>query len=590
MFAAGGVCNVLYIALMKYFQYIHNKLKSFFGGNKSSMKPNLDAVFGEKKVPTADPDRGTVFWTSTGNERTRQRIIYLSLIGVLVTIVFVVQLWGLQVKQGKAFSIESVRNTLSQTPLFAERGGITDRDGDNLTWNTATDTRPYFLRSYATSTGFGHLLGYVKYPARDNNGNFYRTEIQGEAGLESHYQNILAGSPGTKIVESNALGQSISESVIDVPRSGEDIQLSVDADVQAKLYSLIEETANERGFSGGAGVIMEVETGKILAATSYPEYSPAALTDGESGYVQDLITDKSDPFLNRVSAGRYTPGSVVKPFVAVAALAEGVISPSRQILSRGVLRVENPYQPGSYSIFPDWKEHGLVDMREALAVSSNEYFYQIGGGYQDQPGLGITKIAEYSRAFGLGERTGIEGISEVDGVIPTPEWKLENFNDDIWRLGDTYNTAIGQYGYQVSALQMVRGVAGLATSGQLPKPTLRLDALPQRTAVGMDIEEEDYGVVREGMRRAVTDGTAGGLNVDYVDIAAKTGTAELGGKDSGLNSWIVGFYPYNDPKYAFTVVMANGPRSNVVGGVYVMRRLLDWMNIYHSQYVTREGR
>lgn len=575
---------------MTYFQHIYKKVKSFFGSDRSSVKPNLDAVFGEKKVPTADPDRGTVFWTSASNERTRQRIIYLSLIAVLVTIVFIIQLWGLQVKQGEAFAIESVRNTLSQTPLFAERGGITDRDGDDLAWNTATDTRPYFLRSYATSTGFGHLLGYVKYPARDNNNNFYRTEIQGEAGLESHYQNILAGSPGTKIVESSALGQSISESVIDVPRSGDDLRLSIDADVQAQLYSLIEETANDRGFSGGAGVIMEVETGKILAATAYPEYSPAALTDGASGYVQNLIADQSQPFLNRVSSGRYTPGSVVKPFIAVAALAEDVISPNRQILSRGVLRVENPYQPGSYSLFPDWKEHGLVDMREALAVSSNEYFYQIGGGYQDQPGLGITKIAEYSRAFGLGERTGIEGMSEVGGVIPTPEWKLENFGDDIWRLGDTYNTAIGQYGYQVSALQMVRAISGIATSGELPKPTLRLDALPQKTSVAKDISPSDYQVVREGMRRAVTDGTAGGLDVDYVEVAAKTGTAELGGTESGLNSWIVGFYPFDDPKYAFTVVMANGPRSNVVGGVYVMRRLLDWMNIYQPQYVTGQSR
>lgn len=575
---------------MNFILRIYNNFRSFFSTEKQTVKLDLDAVFGEGKVPTADPDRGTVFWTASGSGRTKQRIIYLSLLSLLITVVFIIQLWGLQVKQGEAFSIESVRNTLAQTPLFAERGSITDRSGEKLAWNTATDTNDYFLRSYATSTGFGHLLGYVKYPRKDNNGNYYRTEIQGEAGLEGYLQNILAGSPGTKIVESNALGQSISESVIDTPRSGDDVELSIDAGVQSKLYSLIEETSNDRGFSGGAGVIMEVHSGKILAATAYPEYSPKALTDGASGYVQDLIADKSQPFLNRVSAGRYTPGSVVKPFVALAALAEDVIDPRTQILSRGVLRVENPYQPGTYSLFPDWKEHGLVDMREALAMSSNEYFYQIGGGYQDQPGLGITKLAEYSRAFGLGEKTGINEMPEVYGIIPTPEWKLQNFGDDIWRLGDTYNTSIGQYGYQVTALQMVRGVAGLATSGELPKPTLRLNSLPQSTSVGIDIGERSYQVVREGMRRAVTDGTAGGLNAGYVKVAAKTGTAELGGEESGLNSWIVGFYPYDDPKYAFTVVMADGPRSNSVGGVYVMRRLLDWMNLYHPEYVAGESR
>lgn len=575
---------------MSLFSYLHKKIKRGLDSSRHPVKLDLDAVFGEDKTPTADPDRGTVFWTSSSKGRIRQRIGYLSLIGVLVTLVFILQLWGLQVERGEAFAIESIQNTLSQTPLFAERGSIIDRDGTKMAWNTATDTRPYFLRSYATSTGFGHLLGYVKYPRRDNNGNFYRQEIHGEAGLERTFQDILAGTPGTKIVESNALGGAISESVVDVPESGGDVQLSVDAAVQSRLYSLIEQTSKDRGFSGGAGVIMEVDTGRILAAATYPEYSPTALTEGEEGYVSGLIADQSDPFLNRVSAGRYTPGSVVKPFVAAAALAEGVIQPHTTILSRGILRVENPYQPGSYSIFPDWKEHGYVDMRDALAVSSNEYFYQIGGGYKNQPGLGITKIAEYSAAFGLAEQTGIEGMSEVDGIIPTPEWKLRNFGDDIWRLGDTYNTAIGQYGYQVTPLQMVRAVAGLATSGSLPEPTLLMDTAVKKTSVGKQISDRDYQVVREGMRQAVTDGTAGGLDVGYVDVAAKTGTAELGGNESGLNSWIIGFYPYDEPKYAFTIVMANGPRSNVVGGVYVMRQLLDWMHIYHPEHVTGQSR
>ena len=162
--------------------------------------------------------------------------------------------------------------------------------------------------------------------------------------------------------------------------------LSIDADVQKQLFNLIQTTAEERGFTSGAGVIMNIETGEILAATSFPEYSPNAMTEGENGYIQGLLADHAEPFLNPVSAGRFTPGSVVKPFMAVAALAENVISPLTRIRSTGFLRVQNPYEPELYTIFPDWKAHGLVDMRDALAVSSNEYFYQIGGGYQNQEG------------------------------------------------------------------------------------------------------------------------------------------------------------------------------------------------------------
>jgi penicillin-binding protein 2 len=575
---------------MNILSFIYRKIKNSFTGGNSSVRNDLGIMFSSDKAPVTDPSRGTAFWTAESTGKIRQRIIFLSFAGLLIVIIFLGQLWDLQIKKGEAFTIESVQNTLSQTPLFPERGSISDRDGTRLAWNTATDTQEYLDRSYATSSGFGHLLGYVKYPRRDDNGNYYRKEIRGEAGIENHYQTVLSGQAGKKIVESNALGQSVSESVIDEPQAGEDMLLSIDADVQKQLFNLIQTTAEERGFTSGAGVIMNIETGEILAATSFPEYSPNAMTEGENGYIQGLLADHAEPFLNRVSAGRFTPGSVVKPFMAVAALAENVISPLTRIRSTGFLRVQNPYEPELYTIFPDWKAHGLVDMRDALAVSSNEYFYQIGGGYQNQEGLGITRIAAYSQAFGLAQETGIVGMSEVPGVIPTPEWKEENFDDGLWRLGDTYNTSIGQYGYQVTALQMVRAVGAIANSGQLLTPTLRKDPDPQLTPVGMNIAESDYQVVREGMRQAVTSGTAGGLDVHYIDVAAKTGTAELGGKESGLNSWIAGFYPYDEPRYAFTVVMSNGPRSNVVGGVYVMRQLLDWMYLNEPVHLQGQSR
>lgn len=575
---------------MSIFSYIYKQLRRRVSDRDHMIHRDFSAVFGDDKTPVTDPNRGTTFWTAGSDNQLRKRIIFLLGASLIVAGIFIFQLWNLQIKQGEAFTIESVRNTLSQTPLFPERGTISDKDGVKLAWNNATETHQYLDRSYASSTGFGHLLGYVKYPRKDDNGNYYRDEIIGQDGIEDYYQNLLAGQQGRKIIESNALGGTVSESVIDEPKAGQDIRLSIDAELQERLFSLIEGTAEERGFTAGAGAIMDVETGELLAATAYPEYSPELLTDGQDGYVEELTSSHSQPFLNRVSAGRFTPGSVVKPFVAIAALAEGVVTPSTTIRSTGFLRVQNPYEPNLYTIFPDWKAHGIVDMRDALAVSSNEYFYQIGGGHNDQEGLGITRIAEYSRAFGLGEQTGITGMSEVDGVIPTPEWKERNFADGLWRLGDTYNTAIGQYGYQVTVLQMLRAVGALANSGKLLTPTILADVAPQSESVGKPISERDYQVVHEGMRQAVTDGTAGGLNVRYLEVAAKTGTAELGGDSSNLNSWIIGFYPYDDPKYAFTVVMADGPRSNVVGGVYVMRQLLDWMHLNNPDLLGSDDR
>jgi len=570
---------------MNLFTFLRHKLTDFFSPGRSRVVTDFTTVFGEEDTPVTDPNRGTTFWTASRGSRLKNRFTFLFVIAAAVLVIFIWQLWQLQIEKGQALAIESQQNTLSQTPLFAQRGVIFDREDRRLAWNNSSTTTPFSLRSYTDSGGFGHLLGYISYPQYDSKGIFYEYKTLGKDGVEKYFQDILVGQEGTKIVETNALGNPISESVVRQPRSGSDLKLSIDAVMQEKLFELIKSTAEERGFSAGAGVIIDVHTGEIIAATDYPEYSSSELTSGNPEYINSLTQGEDEPFLNRVSAGRFTPGSAIKPFLALAALAEGVISPWTTIVSTGILRVENPYQPGTYSLFPDWKEHGSVNVRSALAVSSNEFFYQIGGGYKSQPGLGITRIAEYSNAFGLAEETGIDGMSEVTGVIPTPAWKEANFADDIWRLGDTYHTSIGQYGYQVTPLAMVRAVAGLATGGSLPMPTLRSGDRSSSKKVSKDISAEDYRVVWEGMRRAVTKGTAKGLDVDYLEVAAKTGTAELGGDEVGLNSWIIGFWPYEEPQYAFTVVMADGPRSNTVGGVYVMRRLLDWMHLSYPNYL-----
>lgn len=515
------------------------------------------------------------------------------LLGVFFAIVVSVFLWRvavLQIVHGEEYASISEDNRLAHTYLFPERGVVLGRNGEPLAWNIPAEpgvTSDFSKRAYTDIPGIAHVLGYVKYPQADSSGNYYKTEYSGEAGVEKAYNEILNGKVGLKIIERDALLNVKSESVIDPPVDGDDTQLTIDPKLQSQMYTFIKELVYDRGFAGGTGIIMDVNTGEILALTNYPEYDPAVMSDGsDTAAIARYNQDEATPYLNRAISGRYTPGSIVKPFFAIAALNEGVITPEKQILSTGKLVVQNPWDPTKSTVFKDWKAHGWVNMRDALAVSSDVYFYEIGGGFEpdNQKGLGIERLEKYARMFGIGEMTGIDLPGEVDGVVPNPAWKAENFDGEDWLIGNTYHTSIGQYGFQVTPIQMVRAIGAIATDGKLVTPHVvkTTETLPTYVT---GIDPYYYRVVREGMRQAVTEGTALGLNVSYLNIAAKSGTAEVGTTKARVNSWILGFYPYEEPKYAFIVMMEKGSRTNTVGGLFVMRKLFDWMYTDAPEYL-----
>jgi len=513
-------------------------------------------------------------------------IVYLGLFFVLVSFVFTGKLWSLQIAEGESYARRSENNRLDHFLIFSERGIITDRNGVELAWNIPSGNDSFPIRQYIDTPGLAHILGYVGYPKKDESGFYYQTDIVGKDGVEKFYDFIVQGKNGVKIVEADALKNIVSESTIYTPKDGENITLTIDSRVQTKLHELMENLAHERGFSGGAGIIMDVKNGDILAITNYPEYNSNILTEGSNtDVIADYTTNTGKPFLNRAISGLYTPGSVVKPYVAIGALNENIISPEKEIISTGSISVPNPYFPDQENIFTDWKAHGAVDMRRALAVSSNVYFYEIGGGYKDQKGLGIEKIGQYMKLFGLGENTDVDISGEAEGVIPNPKWKKETFDGEDWRLGDTYNTSIGQYGFQITPIQMVRAVAIIANGGIMTTPhVLKHEALESKT-VSTNIDPKIIGVVQEGMRDAVLLGTAKGLNMPQVEVAAKTGTAELGVSKKRVNSWITGYFPYNNPRYAFAMVMEEGKSDNLIGSLYVMRQLLEWMAVETPEYI-----
>ncbi|MFA6006857.1 MAG: penicillin-binding transpeptidase domain-containing protein [Candidatus Paceibacterota bacterium] len=512
-----------------------------------------------------------------------QKSLYTLAAFFLLAIIFIGgKLFTLQINQGQAFYKRSLVNTLRFFPVFPERSSIKDKNGTLLAWNNGSE------RNYMEGGGFSHLLGYLGQNDATTSDSFIpmATTTVGIDGVEKIFNTRLAGTPGIKITETDALGHTLSESVQQDPISGQPLVLSIDAKVQQKLYEIIKAVSTDRGFAGGAGIIMNVETGELVAITSYPEFSSLVFSAGNDRVaINQSLRDPAKPFLDRAVSGLYAPGSIIKPFMAIGALTEGIISPDKKILSTGQLVIPNPYDPEKPTIFKDWEAHGWINMRQGIEQSSDEYFYQIGGGYKDQRGLGITNIEKYARMFGFGEPTKIEFADEKMGNIPSPEWKAKTFpKDAAWRVGNTYHTVIGQYGFLVTPIQAVRAVAALATNGKLVRPTILQTETPeiQRT---IDLPQANFNVVKEGMRMSAVTGTGKGLNLDYLKVATKTGTAELGVSKSKVNSWVVGFFPYEHPKYAFTIVMEAGPVHNTIGGVYVMRQLFDWMFWHAPEYI-----
>jgi len=508
--------------------------------------------------------------------------VFMCLLGC----VFLYRLWGLQIVGGQVFKARSDNNSLDHTIIFADRGMIFDKNRNPLAWNViSSDLSDFSLRVYATSTGLSTILGYIKYPAKDSKGIYYAETFEAKDGLEKIYNEKLTGKNGTKIIETDVSKKIISESVIEKPKSGGDVVLSIDLRLQRRLSESLLEIAERAGYKGGAGAVMDIRTGELLAISNFPEYDSQVMTDGlEDGKISGWINSKNHPFLNRAVSGLYTPGSIMKPFIAMGVLGEGVIDPRKQIISTGSITVPNPFFPDKPSIFLDWKAHGAVDLRKALAVSSNVYFYEVTGGFERQKGIGILNIEKYVKMFGFGSTTGVNFPGEVDGTIPNPTWKAENFDGEEWRVGDTYNSAIGQYGFQVSLMQVLRAVSALASGGTLVTPTFIKTDRPNISGQ-VSLNPNFYNIVKEGMRLGVTEGTSQAINFPFVQVASKTGTAQLGISKDEINSWVIGFWPYENPKYAYAVVMERGSRNNQFGAVLVMTQFLDWVHIYIPDYL-----
>lgn len=535
---------------------------------------------------------------------TAERIPFFILL--LIFSLFTFRLYNLEIKNYDFYKNKADNNRYNTHIILANRGQILDRNGKILASNIVSSSSKILKRQYLEDSGISNLIGYISYPKSDSLGNYWQNDYIGKDGVEQIYQSLLSGINGKKIIEKDVKSSVEAENIVVKPISGANLNLTIDINLQKRLFDSIRQVVNNRGYISGTGIIMDVNTGEILVMTTFPEYDNNLLTNAtgtqDNKKISNLLKDKRTPFLNRPVSGLFTPGSVVKPFMAYAALTEGVITPEKNILSTGALIIKNPYG-GPDSVFRDWKIHGYINVVRALAESSDEYFYQVGGGYKDQKGLGIEKIDLYAKLFGLSTATGIDLPNEATGVIPTPDWKRINFIDGEWKLGDTYHTSIGQYGFQVTPVELIRYIAAIANGGNLVTPHVFLSASSSDPAspenylvesannkswpvINLNLNQNSLRYIQQGMKEVViANGTVPQLNFANLKVAAKSGTAELGIVKGKVNSLITGYFPYDNPKYAFTVIMENGNIGDSSGAVAAIRPVLEYISQNKDKYI-----
>lgn len=334
---------------------------------------------------------------------TKRSVRTVWILFILIAIAFLTQIFFLQIVKGGEYRSVAENNRFDKALIIAERGVVYDRRDEMMVWNEADDSGEYDfpIRAYTDRLGLGQVLGYVSYPKKDSRGYFFRTDYLGRSGVELAFDDILKGENGSKIIEVDALSDVISEYAIDAPSEGGAVKLSIDAELSEAMYKIISTSSIKAGFRSGAGAIMNIHTGEILALTSFPSFDPEVMADGDDiDLIQKYNEDDRLPFLNKVIGGAYTPGSIVKPFVAYAVLENGIISPDKTIFSNGQIVIPNRYDPSNPTTFRDWRAHGSMTMREAIAFSSNVYFYIVGGGLPEsavpQAGLNSPKPASVS--------------------------------------------------------------------------------------------------------------------------------------------------------------------------------------------------
>jgi penicillin-binding protein 2 len=425
------------------------------------------------------------------------------------------------------------------------------------------------LREYPVGSIMAHVLGYVG-PVSESELNGdpllelpeFRT---GKNGIEKVYDQALRGRAGISRFEVNALGREIKELYRYDGEPGRDLTLTIDLDLQRYVYERLHDEQS------AAVVVLDVQTGEVLALASVPTFDPRAFVDGLSRDTwRELTSDANAPLVNKAIAGQYPPGSTFKLIVALASLEAGATGPDYEVFCPGSVQL------GDHE-FHCWKRwgHGRLDLVRALEQSCDVYFYDLARR------LGVDAIAAMARRFGLGETLGIDLPGERPGLVPDRAWKRAT-QGVPWQLGETLITGIGQGYMQATPLQLAVMAARIANGGREIWPRLVHDKAPDQAPEpppSLGISDWSFRFVREGMYQVVNGehGTArqASLGDPQVALAGKTGTSQVrrisraeratNVRKNDEKPWeerdhalFVAFAPYREPRYALAVVVEHG--------------------------------
>jgi len=312
-------------------------------------------------------------------------------------------------------------------------------------------------RKYINSECFSHVLGYlgkINPEERYQHPEYLIDDYIGKTGIEKFYEDELRGKYGKRIIEIDSVGKIKNIFAEEEAVSGKSITLSIDSKLQEKTFEVLQAKLQKLYSNRAAVIILDSNTGKILTMISLPSLDNNKFSQGISKQeLNQIKKNPSKPLFNRAISGTYPPGSTIKPLIAAAALKEEIIIPQTTINCKGAIRIQNKYYPDVFYTYNDWKIHGLTNLIKAIAESCNVYFYTIGGGYGKIEGLGIEKISNYLKNFGLGKLSHIDLFEEASGLIPNKKWK-EEVKNEKWYIGDTYNASIGQGDIMTTPLQM----------------------------------------------------------------------------------------------------------------------------------------
>lgn len=492
----------------------------------------------------------------------------------------------------------SKRNLASSEPTLIASG--IDREKALLLDTKITELPGFALdvnpvREFPQGSLTAHLLGYTgRITAEElkKTKGYQLVDYIGKTGLEAEYESMLRGQYGREQVEVDSTGRVVKVLGSEEATAGQSLGLSLDLGLQKVLSESLSKQLEKSGSGRGVAVAQNPKTGEILAYVNLPTYDNNLFSKGiKPGEYQKLLNDKNNPLFNRAVAGTYPIGSTSKPLVAAAALNEGVVSPGTVINDTGKIEIVNPYNPSVVYTFYGYNKSGLgpVNLSRAISMSSDIYFYIVGGGFKGTRGLGPKNLERYYKLFGFGAKTGIDVPGEASGLVPTPEWKKKIKNED-WFDGDSYNISIGQGDLLVSPMQLLSAVSAIANGGTVFKPRLIRSVVDGNGNVVKKMEPQvirkDFinvkhlETVRNAMRETVTSGTAAWIKDWQMEAAGKTGTAETESGEQAnkkkAHGWFVGFAPYRDPEITVVVLAENSGEGSEFAAPVVKDAINYW--------------